>query len=143
MGENIKRARDLSDNVLNTVLEPAPHKICRGFDGRTLREFIEDNFLENCTATELLKEFQTYGLKWPFRTLEVTVEVVSSRKFDVGCFDDDEVKAVDELGLEAATGFSIDDACVEVEDQGREGLWWNDHCVYDVDKGKIIFDWDD
>ena len=141
---------DLSEEQRNLILQDAEivseRYPARGFAGRTLREFIGENMLENSTLTELYEEMSVMRLKWPFRLLRVTVEARVSRGYDIAVLDDETIDAYAKGEIEQLSefdpNFNLETAYQETIDTYMDGYVSYDYAVMD-DQDRTLVEWDD
>lgn len=141
--------KDLSEEQLNIVLEAAPNRDPKDYVGKTLRDFVCNEMPSgDHTLTELMDMMENkFGLKWPFRSINVTVEVKTTRGFTLAVMDDETINAIahgDVRMDEIDPNWDVDSATEEVIDDLSLGLLAHesDYAVND-DKGRCLVDWYD
>ena len=124
------KVADLREDELNIVLSSwAVHDV-PWYAGRTLREFVENEMLENATITDLYDEMQVWRLNWPFRTLNITVEVTARRGFTLGVLDDQTIDGYAHGDIDFS---DIDPKCSVTK------LY--DETLADMDVGEVEYDY--
>lgn len=139
--------KDLTENELNVVLQPREGNKARGYVGQSLRNFIEGEMLtESTSITELYDELTVFNLAWPFRKLNISVEVTLSRGFEIAVLDDEVIDALQTGTLEQIDeidpSFKLKEAYAAVVEEAENCNPQYDYAIFD-DEYRTIVDWDD
>lgn len=136
--------KDLSEEQLDLILQEDVDAHISVYDGKSLREFIQEEFLEEATLSELYKEMEVYRLKWPFRLLKVTVEASITRGYNLAVLDDETIEAYakGEIELDQIDPrFKLEEAEEETASGYMDGYINYDYAVCD-DRDRTLVDWD-
>ena len=138
------KIKDLTEEQLAIVLTHDSGKE-RCYIGSTLKEFIDGvGFSEDATLSELYEEICHFNLKWPFRTLNVTVEVALSQGFTIPVLEETlDAYVKGEIGIDDVDpDFTLKDAEEKTLEVVMTDGYHNFDYAVDDDWGRTLVDWD-
>lgn len=114
---------DITEEQRKIVLEAVDMGVPNPYDGKTLGQFLADQDMEGEPIFELYKALECYHLVWPFRLVNVDVEVKYSRRFTIPVLDDEVVDALVDHSLDVnaldpvfTTEYAYDEADTDILD---------------------------
>ena len=135
--------KDLSAEQLRLALEPDGKRPIDGYEGKTIQDFVKDKGLKNASLTKLMAEMERHNILWPFRSVQVTVEVTHRLSYDLAVLEDETLEAlkdgmveIDELDPD----FFLEDAYEDVNADESADVE-EDYAVCD-DDGRDLIVWD-